>query len=125
MKVVCIICTELLVVNASISVCTCGHIFHESCLFRWIKSGAQNQTCPQCRAKQTEKTIIKRLYLTEQDMTASQANSDLGQVSAENHERLLNRVEEYRGLLEEQRATLTKKIKDLEQVSPLCLAEFF
>ena len=49
-------------------------------------------------------------------MTASQANSDLGQVSAENHERLLNRVEEYRGLLEDQRATLTKKIKDLEQV---------
>jgi hypothetical protein len=117
MKVVCIICTELLVVNAHISVCSCGHIFHEECLFRWIKSAAQNQSCPQCRAKQTEKTIVKRLYLTEQDITASQANFDLNQCSTENYERLKNDYEDLKNKLVEQREIISAKAKLIEQVS--------
>lgn len=115
MKIVCIICTELLVASDHISVCTCGHLFHEECLFRWFKSGGPN-TCPQCRAKQPEKNVIKRLYFNEQDIAQSQI-ANLSEVSAENHEHLQNIVAELKNSLIDLRQTVATKSKLIEEVS--------
>ena len=62
MRPICVICTDIFVINSQISACNCGHIFHEECLFRWIKINkkASQQTCPQCRAKINESTIINQ-----------------------------------------------------------------
>ena len=124
MKVVCVICTELLLVNSHISVCSCGHVFHEECLFKWIRTG--QLTCPQCRCKLKEKEIIKRLYLTEFDISASQASLDFKsiEVTQENYERLLNRVEELKHTLKEQADALQAKSKLIEQVLA-CFLLFF
>ncbi len=113
MKIVCIICTERLVVNDSISVCTCGHLFHEQCLFRWFKSTGPN-TCPQCRAKQTEKNVIKRLFFNQEDITVSQAN--VTDVTPENLENLQNLVGELKNSLLELRQAMTAKEKLVELV---------
>jgi hypothetical protein len=34
MKPLCVICTEVFVINSQITACNCGHIFHEECIFR-------------------------------------------------------------------------------------------
>jgi len=124
MKIVCIICTERLVVNASISVCTCGHLFHEECLFRWFKSAGPN-TCPQCRAKQNEKNVIKRLFFNQEDITASQAN--VSEVTPENLENLQNLVAELKNSLLELRQAMNSKEKLVEQVMKYiwCFKLFF
>jgi hypothetical protein len=68
MRIVCVICTEILVSTAHISVCSCGHLFHEECIYRWLKTSKQT-TCPQCRAKISEKTMVKRLFMTDSNDT--------------------------------------------------------
>lgn len=113
MKIVCIICTELLLVKSHISVCTCGHLFHEECLFRWFKNGGPN-TCPQCRSKQPEKNVIKRLFFNEQDIAASQ-RANLDEVSSENYEYLQNLVEEQKTDLLDLRNTMATKSKSIEE----------
>jgi hypothetical protein len=116
MKVVCVICTEQLLINSHISVCSCGHLFHEDCLFKWIRTG--QSTCPQCRCKLKEKEIIKRLYLTEYDITASQTNgfdSKSIEVTADNFDNLLNKIEELKNNLKEQTEVLNNKSKLIEQ----------
>ena len=125
MKVVCVICTELLLINSHISVCSCGHVFHEECLFKWIRTG--QLTCPQCRCKLKEKEIVKRLYLTEFDITSSQTSSDFRsiEVNQENYERLLNKVEELKQSMKEQTDALQAKSKLIEQVWPPFKSFFF
>jgi len=102
-------------------------VFHEECLFKWIRTG--QLTCPQCRCKLKEKEIIKRLYLTEFDITASQASLDFRsiEVTQENYEKLLNKVEEFKHSVKEQAEALQNKSKIIEQVgaSFLFLLLFF
>lgn len=90
-------------------------MFHEECLFKWIRTG--QLTCPQCRCKLKEKEIVKRLYLTEFDITASQTSSDFRsiEVNQENYERLLNKVEELKQSMKEQTDALQAKSKLIEQ----------
>lgn len=116
MKVVCVICTELLLINSHISVCSCGHLFHEECLFKWIRTG--QLTCPQCRCKLKEKEIVKRLYFNEYDISSSQQTTDFKsvEVNADNFERLLNKVEELKNNVKEQTDALSSKSKLIEQV---------
>ncbi len=124
------ICTDIFVINSHISACNCGHIFHEDCLSKWIKSSSSNQqTCPQCRAKISSSTIIKRLYLTEADMSSSQLStsslsltgSQLGSASneqiAKKYEELLNLCEDLKQNLREKAEALSSKTKLTEQVS--------
>jgi len=61
MLVSCTICSELLLPSDLISSTPCGHIFHVSCLNRWISC---NNTCPQCRQACSHNTI-HRIYLPE------------------------------------------------------------
>lgn len=99
--------------KAHISACTCGHLFHEECLFRWFKSSGPN-TCPQCRQKQVEKNVIKRLYFNELDIAASQT-TNLGEVTAENYEHLQNIVDDLKLNLLELRQTIATKSKFIEE----------
>ena len=118
MRIVCVICTELFVINSHISVCTCGHIFHEECLFKWFRTS--QQTCPQCRAKLNEKTIIRRIYPTEMDASCSQMCNEFdagAERNSENYERLLNQVEAMRSSLKESEETVKNKNRLIEQVN--------
>ena len=116
MKIVCIICTELFLVNSQISACNCGHIFHEECLSRWLKTGNQTN-CPQCRAKVKDSTIIKRLYLTESDSIASTqalcATNDLfngvenSEEMSKKYEELINKIQELKANIKDRDDSLT------------------
>lgn len=116
MRPFCVICQELFVISAQISACNCGHVFHEECLFRWLKS---HQTCPQCRAKVTESTVIKRLFLTECDSSTqiSTTSDELSssQIGAK-YEEFLNKIEELKHNLREKSDLVNTKTKALEQV---------
>ncbi len=125
MRIVCVICTELFLINSQISACNCGHIFHEECLSRWLKIGQQTN-CPQCRAKVKESTVIKRLYLTESngDISSTQAlcstsilegvqNSEA--ISAK-YEELIAKIQDLKADLKDKSDTLALKSKTIEQV---------
>jgi hypothetical protein len=129
MRPICVICTDIFVINSQISACNCGHIFHEECLFRWIKSStsssSSNQTCPQCRAKISVSTIIKRLYLTEADLSSSQLpitnitdilNDPSNEVISKKYEELLNLCEDLKHNLKDKSEQLNAKVKLVEQV---------
>ena len=121
MRLVCVICTELFVVNSHISVVHCGHLFHEDCLSKWLNSG--QKTCPQCRYSCNSKSIIKKLYLTESDdAKSSRLNSTTDgplsstQIGYENEE-LLNEIAIVREDLKEKHTQLQLKSNLIEQVS--------
>lgn len=117
MRPVCVICTEIFVVNSHISACTCGHIFHEECLFRWFNTS--QKSCPQCRAKVKESEVIKRLFLTESDSlpsTQSLSSSNDEQNDKQRYEQLLNKYEDLKSDLKIKSETLNQKNKIIEQV---------
>lgn len=127
MRAVCVICTELFVINSHISACSCGHIFHEECIFRWIKTSKQT-SCPQCRAKLKESEIIKRLYLTESTdstlstqsiITIDELNSEnqLSESVKQKYEDFLNKIEILKGDLKDKSESLSSKSKLIEQVN--------
>ncbi|KAF5280906.1 hypothetical protein FQR65_LT03055 [Abscondita terminalis] len=60
MNVKCLICSDSFRPHSEIYVTACGHLFHYQCLLQWFE---RSKTCPQCRAKATEKTI-HRLFLS-------------------------------------------------------------
>lgn len=130
MRPICVICTDIFVINSHISACNCGHLFHEECLSKWIKSTNSNhQTCPQCRAKISNSTIIKRLYLTEADLSSSQLSAtsfSLGNILSEAEqssnpniakecEKLLVLCEDLKHNLKEKTELLSSKSKLIEQ----------
>lgn len=138
MRPICVICTDIFVINSQISACNCGHIFHEECLFRWIKSSSSgansNQTCPQCRAKISQSTIIKRLYLTEADLSSSQLsttnitdilNDPSNEVISKKYEELLNLCEDLKHSLKDKSEQLNAKVKLVEQVFTCIIYIFF
>ena len=45
----CVVCLEDLTENEQVSkIFKCGHIFHEQCLFDWIKRNLREPKCPHC-----------------------------------------------------------------------------
>lgn len=54
----CSICREFISAEDSMLYLHCGHIFHQSCLSRWIE---ERNTCPHCRTSIT--TQPSRVYL--------------------------------------------------------------
>ena len=133
MRIVCVICTELFVIQSHISVCNCGHVFHEDCLSRWFKSGQHN--CPQCRAKASDKTIVRRLYLNESSDSTLLESCSLSQdsgsptvsandpntkvLSKERYMSMLGKMEEFKTIVTEQKDTIKNKSELIEQVSLL------
>lgn len=130
MRPVCVICTEIFLINSQISACPCGHVFHEECLFRWIRSS--QSTCPQCRAKVRESNVVKRLYLTEADNIMStqclttpltSCNNDddastesLTTAANERIEQLGHKIQELKAELKDKEDSLALKSRLIEQV---------
>ena len=119
MRIVCVICTELFVINSHISVVNCGHVFHEECLFRWLKSG--QHTCPLFRCKTSENQNVKRLFQNEScdsTLDCSQLASSDGEstVSKEKYLSLLNKLEECKNDLSEQKESVRTKSDLIEKV---------
>ncbi|KAH8361156.1 hypothetical protein KR200_003310 [Drosophila serrata] len=57
-NVICTICAERYRNSDNIHAGSCGHVFHEECLFRWRE---QSRTCPICRS---ENAAYFQLYLS-------------------------------------------------------------
>jgi len=90
-------------------------------LYRWLKSSQKN--CPQCRAKVTESTVIKRLFLTESESSSNFSTqaiqnlcSDKSGNDAEKYEECLNKIGDMKQSLREKTDILNSKTKLLEQV---------
>ncbi|XP_055536397.1 E3 ubiquitin-protein ligase TRAIP [Wyeomyia smithii] len=56
MNLACAICSDLVMPSEDIHMTPCGHSFHYSCLIQWLE---RSKTCPQCRNKCHEKSLIK------------------------------------------------------------------
>ena len=60
MPVTCSICCENIdISNEEISVVHCGHLYHQTCLQKWLNT---NPTCPDCRAKVGKNGLVKKIY---------------------------------------------------------------
>lgn len=57
----CVICTELMSDECILSHLECGHVYHQPCLNRWIRSSTDSKTCPECRV--AINSAPRRLYL--------------------------------------------------------------
>uniref|UniRef100_T1GW77 RING-type domain-containing protein n=1 Tax=Megaselia scalaris TaxID=36166 RepID=T1GW77_MEGSC len=91
MNLNCPICAELFLPSDDVYCTTCGHMFHHQCLLQWLE---RSKTCPQCRNKCSQKSIIKVYF--------NQANLDTSRIDV--------------GSLQEQldNANLKIKMKDME-----------
>ncbi|XP_063850484.1 E3 ubiquitin-protein ligase TRAIP-like [Scylla paramamosain] len=61
MRATCMICVDIIVQGQDVSATPCGHTFHAHCITEWIKV---SKSCPQCRTKATERTLIKLFFET-------------------------------------------------------------
>ena len=68
MRVLCVICTD--VIEENFSATPCGHTFHFECLSQWL---LHKKSCPQCREICKPKDVIK-LFVTTTELTR---NNDL------------------------------------------------
>ncbi|KAH8344984.1 hypothetical protein KR059_000021 [Drosophila kikkawai] len=78
-NVICTICAERYRNSDNIHAGSCGHAFHEECLFRWRD---QSRTCPICRS---EDAAYFQLYLSfEQDGAAGGGGGSERNLSQDN-----------------------------------------
>ena len=54
-----ICCGDINFVDQQISSTNCGHLFHYTCLKKWLKN---NLTCPECRVKVAKNSFVKKIY---------------------------------------------------------------
>ncbi|XP_050692201.1 E3 ubiquitin-protein ligase TRAIP-like [Eriocheir sinensis] len=59
MRVHCVICGELSLQTQDVSAAPCGHTFHSVCILQWLE---RSKSCPQCRSKATQRTLIKLFF---------------------------------------------------------------
>eukprot|EP00095_Tigriopus_kingsejongensis_P004617 maker-scaffold559_size137194-snap-gene-0.23 protein:Tk04617 transcript:maker-scaffold559_size137194-snap-gene-0.23-mRNA-1 annotation:"traf-interacting protein" len=73
MQVHCSTCLEPLSPSDELSSTPCGHVFHYTCILRWLATGGK-ASCPQCRSKCRE-AELRRIYMAEgADLSMSQAD---------------------------------------------------
>ncbi|XP_068206987.1 E3 ubiquitin-protein ligase TRAIP-like isoform X2 [Palaemon carinicauda] len=59
MRISCVICGDLCLSSDEVSATPCGHTFHSLCIIQWIE---RSKSCPQCRHKTTEKSLVKLYF---------------------------------------------------------------
>ena len=54
-----ICCEDINFVDQQISSTNCGHLFHYTCLQKWLDN---NLTCPECRVKVDRNSFVKKIF---------------------------------------------------------------
>uniref|UniRef100_T1IXP8 RING-type domain-containing protein n=1 Tax=Strigamia maritima TaxID=126957 RepID=T1IXP8_STRMM len=97
----CIICTEILGYKA-VSATSCGHVYHEECLQKWlVRAGS----CPQCRKPVSQTSLIRKLFFNVED-SSDESGRSARSSNAEDIRRLQEWLQTERQLAED----LQKKI---------------
>lgn len=97
----------------------CGHSFHFACLLQWLQ---RSKTCPQCRNKCHEKTLIKVYFniaaTTEglEDSTTLLHKLDTMTLSVREKEKKLKEFEEKDALYKSERKKMKKTLTILEDM---------
>ena len=84
----CIMCCEIILPKDSLSL-ECGHIFHASCLQKWL---AKKPTCPMCRKDASVQVILSCDVCNKQFPASRYSNIDLAQAARKNHLRAVHQV---------------------------------
>lgn len=113
----CIICSDFFIPTSEVYSTGCGHLFHYHCLIQWIE---RSRTCPQCRAKTTEKTI-HRVYFNlansegiTDDVGTLQFKLDNIQFQIKMKDKELSNLNEKYEKIKALNVTLREEIRELE-----------
>ncbi|XP_045120099.1 E3 ubiquitin-protein ligase TRAIP-like [Portunus trituberculatus] len=112
MRVSCMICVDIIVQNQEVLATPCGHTFHAHCIIEWIKV---SKSCPQCRTKATNKTLIKLFFET----TDSEIETD-----PDNLQQQIDNLK-FQLKLKEQEAKKHKDEADMSKSQAVALREEF
>ncbi|XP_058834059.1 E3 ubiquitin-protein ligase TRAIP-like [Topomyia yanbarensis] len=74
MNLTCAICSDLFMPSDDIHMTSCGHSFHFACLLQWLQ---RSKTCPQCRNKCHEKSLIKVYFNVAANVDAAEDSATL------------------------------------------------
>lgn len=74
MNLTCPICSDLLMPSDDVHMTPCGHSFHYACLLQWLQ---RSKTCPQCRNKCHEKSLIKVYFNIAANLDAPEDSATL------------------------------------------------
>uniref|UniRef100_A0A1A9W845 RING-type domain-containing protein n=1 Tax=Glossina brevipalpis TaxID=37001 RepID=A0A1A9W845_9MUSC len=106
----CVICTELFTASDEVYVTKCGHMFHFVCLKQWLE---RSKTCPQCRNKCEERSII-RIYFNLANLDASRI--DIGSLQEQ-----LDNAKLQIKMKETELKTAQEQIKSLNIIKKKCM----
>uniref|UniRef100_A0A1A9UFA9 RING-type domain-containing protein n=1 Tax=Glossina austeni TaxID=7395 RepID=A0A1A9UFA9_GLOAU len=106
----CAICTELFSPSDEVYVTKCGHMFHFKCLGQWLE---RSKTCPQCRNKCPEHSII-RVYF-------NLANLDTSRVDIGSLQEQLDNAKLKIKMKETELKTANDQIKSLNDIKKKCM----
>ncbi|XP_064479555.1 E3 ubiquitin-protein ligase TRAIP-like [Ornithodoros turicata] len=109
MKLICSICMDIIdhFNIGTLTAASCGHVFHEVCLMKWVSS---NKTCPTCRKPVQKRQIIK-LYFD----TGEVEDIDLG--------RLQNKLNAAEAEVQSVTLERSKLLRDLETCKSLVVVQ--
>uniref|UniRef100_A0A1B0B6E9 RING-type domain-containing protein n=1 Tax=Glossina palpalis gambiensis TaxID=67801 RepID=A0A1B0B6E9_9MUSC len=106
----CAICTELFSPSDEVYVTTCGHMFHFTCLGQWLE---RSKTCPQCRNKCPEHSII-RVYF-------NLANLDTSRIDIGSLQEQLDNAKLQIKMKETELKSANDQIKSLKDIKKKCM----
>ena len=105
MSVFCSICQEHVnFCNEEISVLNCGHLYHQSCLRRWLDTSS---TCPECRSAVARNNFVQKIYpsIAEGTYVAYKGSSD----------KTKNILKVYEDTTKNLQKMFTERIEDIEK----------
>lgn len=120
MNLTCAICSDLLMPSDDIHMTPCGHAFHYTCLLQWLQ---RSKTCPQCRNKCHEKSLIKAYFnvAVNDDSTAEDSATLLHKLdnltlAVREKDKKIKEYEEKAETQKDDRKKMKKIIKGLEEL---------
>lgn len=110
MNLNCPICAELFLPSDDVYCTTCGHMFHHQCLLQWLE---RSKTCPQCRNKCSQKSIIKVYF--------NQANLDTSRIDVGSLQEQLDNANLKIKMKDMESSKAEKEISSLKEIQKKCL----
>ena len=103
----CSICQEhISFCDEEISVLNCGHLYHQSCLQRWLDTSS---TCPECRSAVARNNFVQKIYPSK---SKSEHENVVYKGSSVETKKILNVYEDTTKNLQKM---FTERIEDLEK----------